>query len=148
MFNKYFLAHGPHATRENGMCAMEWTAYLAGEAHSDSPKCVSGVLRNWFVGLNDAMLDHDRQRLRPYLARTIGTMDDGHDQERIKLLETYSKNYHPEFDSASRRRTGLKIHPELWELLDALLPTEPLQLPVAEDAEAFFAEPIPEFVTS
>ena len=37
MSSEYWLAHGPHATPEDGRCAMEWVSYLAGEPHSDQP---------------------------------------------------------------------------------------------------------------
>lgn len=52
---------------------MEWVAYLAGEEHSDQPVCVSPMLRKFCISLNDVLPDEPRQRLRPYLARTIGT---------------------------------------------------------------------------
>jgi hypothetical protein len=61
---------------------MEWVSYLAGEPHSDQPVCVSPVLRAMCIALNDG-LDHEpRQRIRPYLTRTIGTADDGLDTTR------------------------------------------------------------------
>jgi hypothetical protein len=61
---------------------MEWVSYLAGEPHSDQPVCVSPVLRAMCIALNDG-LDHEpRQRLRPYLTRTIGTANDGLDASR------------------------------------------------------------------
>ena len=56
---KYFLARGAHATPEEGRCAMEFVAYLAGEPHSDQPKCVSPVLRRYCIALNDRLPDDD-----------------------------------------------------------------------------------------
>jgi hypothetical protein len=82
MRSEYWLAHGPHATPEDGRCAMEWVSYLAGEPHSDQPACVSPALRAFCVALNDGLEKNTRQRLRPYLARTIGTTHDGLDEER------------------------------------------------------------------
>jgi hypothetical protein len=61
---------------------MEWVTYLAGEPHSDHPACVSPVLRAFCVAFNDWLPKTARQRLRPYLTRTIGTVDDGLDQAR------------------------------------------------------------------
>jgi hypothetical protein len=61
---------------------MEWVAYLAGEPHSDQPVCVSPMLKSFCVSLNDALPDVQRQRMRPYLARTIGTVADGLDEDR------------------------------------------------------------------
>jgi hypothetical protein len=64
------------------MCAMEWVAYLANEPHTDQPVCVSPVLKSFCIAFNDALPDDQRQRLRPYLARCIGTAGDGLDERR------------------------------------------------------------------
>src|SRR5690349_5040779 len=78
----YNLSKGSHKTAEAGRCAMEWVAYIAGEPHTDQPVCVSPVLRSFGISLNDNWDDEQRQKLRPYLARCIGTAGDGRDQER------------------------------------------------------------------
>ena len=70
------LTHGPHESREAGLCAMEAVAWLAGERHSDSPECVCPVIAAAMRALNDGMDDADRQRLVPYLKRVIGTRGD------------------------------------------------------------------------
>jgi hypothetical protein len=82
MGTDYTLAFGTHATPADGRCAMEWVSYLAGEPHGDDPACVSTVLRAFCTTLNDTLEDAPRQRLRPYLARTIGTAGDGLDEAR------------------------------------------------------------------
>lgn len=82
MTTEYTLAYGPHRAPEDGRCAMEWVSYLAGEPHGDQPECVSPVLRAFCTMLNDALEDVPRQRMRPYLARTIGTAEDGLDEAR------------------------------------------------------------------
>lgn len=76
------LERGAHEIIRDGRCAMEWVTYLAGEPHSDAPACVSEVLRRFICALNDALEDAPRQRLRPYLVRTIGTSEDGLDETR------------------------------------------------------------------
>jgi hypothetical protein len=85
MTSDYTLAYGTHANPDDGRCAMEWVSHLAGEPHSDQPRCVSSVLRAICIALNDGLEDAPRQRLRPYLARTIGTSDDGLDSARSWL---------------------------------------------------------------
>jgi hypothetical protein len=82
MSSDYTLSYGTHARPEDGRCAMEWVSHLAGEPHSDEPACVSPVLRAMCIALNDGLEHEPRQRLRPYLARTIGTADDGLDTDR------------------------------------------------------------------
>ncbi|HTU96313.1 MAG TPA: hypothetical protein VMF14_10775 [Solirubrobacteraceae bacterium] len=82
MSSDYILAYGTHASPQDGRCAMEWVSYLAGEPHSDQPICVSPVLRAMCIALNDGLEQDPRQRLRPYLTRTIGTANDGLDTDR------------------------------------------------------------------
>ena len=98
MSTDYTLAYGTHATPEDGRCAMEWVSYLAGEPHSDDPACISPVLRAFCMTLNDSLEDAPRQRLRPYLARTIGTSGDGFDEVRSWmamdwLIRTYASTW-------------------------------------------------------
>jgi hypothetical protein len=95
MIIDYTLAYGTHAMPEDGRCAMEWVSHLAGEPHGDEPACVSPVLRAFCVALNDGLDDAPRQRMRPYLARTIGTAGDGLDARRAWmamdwLIRTYT----------------------------------------------------------
>ena len=98
MSTDYTLAYGTHATAQDGRCAMEWVSFLAGEPHSDDPACVSPVLRAYCTTLNDTLEDGPRQRLRPYLSRTIGTVEDGLDEERSWmamdwLIRTYAPTW-------------------------------------------------------
>jgi hypothetical protein len=106
----YTLSYGTHADPEEGRCAMEWVAHLAGEPHSDEPDCVSPVLRAMCVSLNDGLADRPRQRLRPLLTRTIGTADDGVDEARAWLaMDWLVRTYTPAWlalagvDRAARR---------------------------------------------
>ncbi len=99
----YTLAYGTHATPEQGRCAMEWVSYLAGEPHSDQPRCVSPVLRAFCTTLNDSLEDGPRQRLRPYLARSIGTAEDGLDEARSWMaLDWLVRTYAPTWLTAAR----------------------------------------------
>jgi hypothetical protein len=82
MNSNYRLSQGSHPTAAEGRCAMEWVAYIANEPHSDQPVCVSPVLRAFGISWNDSLDDETRQKLRPYLARMIGTAGDGRDEER------------------------------------------------------------------
>ena len=85
MNDRYQLTVGPHRRPGGGRCAMEWVAHLAGEPHTDAPATVSRVLAAFTRTRNDALDDSARQRLRPYLARTIGTAGDGLDETRAWL---------------------------------------------------------------
>lgn len=73
-------------TREAGrMCAMSLVACLAGEEHSDAPFVASPLIRAFVIPLNDNMPYLQRQRLKPFTLRIIGTRD-GHDHERAEYM--------------------------------------------------------------
>jgi hypothetical protein len=98
----YTLSYGTHGTPEDGRCAMEWVSHLAGEPHSAEPVCVSPVLRAFCTSLNDGLEDISRQRLRIYLPRTIGTSDDGLDDQRAWMaMDWLIRVYAPTWLSAA-----------------------------------------------
>ena len=76
------LLKGSHYD-DNGKCALEAVAWLVGEKHSDHPACVSPVLGAFCRSWNDSLDDVNRQKLKPYLVRLIGTAGDAaRDQRR------------------------------------------------------------------
>jgi hypothetical protein len=122
--NTYYLGKGQHSEGD-GRCAMEWVAYLAGEPHSDSPVCVSPVLRSFGISLNDNWDDEQRQKLRPYLARCIGTAGDGRDEERGWLaMDWLIRVYTPRF---------MDLRPELSGHAEKLRSLSPVLAPLALD---------------
>src|SRR5688572_6105189 len=66
------LEKGAHK-RGSGMCAMEAAAYLGGEAHSDTPACVSPVIATFMRRWNDRLPDTERQRLKPLIPLVLYT---------------------------------------------------------------------------
>jgi hypothetical protein len=114
---------------------MEWVSHLAGEPHSDQPKCVSPALRAICIALNDGLEHNPRQRLRPYLARTIGTADDGLDEARSWMaMDWLIRHYTPAWlkaagltESAVELR-GLRPVLEDSALIGALRPLERARL--------------------
>ncbi len=70
------LLHGSHHDRNEGVCAMEAVAWLAGERHTDHPACTSPVLASYVRSLNDTLDDAGRQRLKPFLPRLLNTAGD------------------------------------------------------------------------
>jgi hypothetical protein len=80
--HEYVLSPGHHSTPDRGRCAMEWVAHLAGEGHTDQPRAASAVVAAYARHYNDVLGDEPRQRLRPYLARMIGTSGDALDERR------------------------------------------------------------------
>ena len=68
------LDHGRHRSFDDGMCAMEAAAWLAGEEWSDHPNCVSPVIGQFLRSWNDTLGDEARNTLiKPLIPLTIGT---------------------------------------------------------------------------
>jgi hypothetical protein len=68
------LGMGSHVSREDGMCAMEAVAWLAGEPHSDHPICACPVIAHFVRRVNDRLLDGPRNRiLKPLLHTLVGS---------------------------------------------------------------------------
>ncbi len=69
------IRRGSHPTRDDGLCAMEMVAWLAGEQHSDDPKCACPVISSFVRSLNDCLPsdDHRARYLRPLIPRLINT---------------------------------------------------------------------------
>lgn len=79
------LQKGSHNSSEEGMCVMEAVAYIAGEPHSDHPICACPVLTSFMIRINDSMTQDERQQLRPYVERLVGTRD-GNSAKRLEIL--------------------------------------------------------------
>ncbi len=138
----YTLAYGTHATPDEGRCAMEWVSYLAGEPHSDEPACVSPVLRAFCMTLNDTLDHGPRQRLRPYLARTIGTAGDGLDDARSWMaMDWLIRTYAPAWLDASALSESARRLEALRPITDsvALLPALEALVVARRDARGAWA---------
>jgi hypothetical protein len=84
------LAEGSHGSTFNGeACSMEWVALLAGEGMTDAPDCASPVLARYTIRLNDRWDRTQRQALKPYLPRMVGTGGDGKDGDRERIASEW-----------------------------------------------------------
>ena len=114
------LGSGSHSTREEGVCAMEAVAWLAGEPHSDEPECTSPVIAAFLRSWNDALpTDEDRQRLLlPLLPLVIGTRaDDATDLRRSYIALDWLVRAHT---VAWLRLAGLDNYAETLSGLDEI----------------------------
>jgi hypothetical protein len=66
-------------------CVMSLVAHLAGEGHTDRPRCASPLIRGFAIPVNDGMPREARQRLKPFAPRLVGT-NDGLDRARVEVL--------------------------------------------------------------
>jgi hypothetical protein len=115
------LGRGSHDPPLNGLvnaCVMEAVAYVAGEPFSDHPECASPVITSFLVYWNDAMDDVDRQMLKPYIVRLVGTRTGKrHEEQRAWMLTDWLVR---ECAPAWLRLAGLAGQAELLESLAPL----------------------------
>jgi hypothetical protein len=107
---KIELKTGSHAKREDGVCAMELVAWMAGEKHSDAPECACPVITKYVIRLNDRLTTEERQLLKPYLPRIIGTRDTSENQ--IKRAKTLAHAALTVFAPMALEVRGYKDHAE------------------------------------
>lgn len=87
IFNPIKLSRGSHETAEEGVCFMEAIAFIAGEPHSDHPKCASPVLTSFGIMLNDTLpADLRNKYLLPMVGQVAGTVDPESEGKRREFL--------------------------------------------------------------
>jgi hypothetical protein len=71
------LRSGSHGSVEEGMCAMEAVAFVAGEAHTDTPACACPVIAAFMRSWNDGLPDDARRDLylKRFIPRLVGSRD-------------------------------------------------------------------------
>jgi|RhiMethySRZTD1v2_1073278.scaffolds.fasta_scaffold138799_3 hypothetical protein len=67
------LESGSHRSPRDGVCLLELTSILAEEEFSDRPRCVCEVIAAFLRAWNDRSSHAERQSLRPYARRLIGS---------------------------------------------------------------------------
>ena len=110
---------------DSQFCVMEAVAYVAGEEWSDAPQCASRVIGAFMRRWNDSMNDEDRQLLKPYIPRLVGTAASPEVERRRAYMAA---------DWASRtalpmlfRRNGWIEEAERLEQLQAIVSSETAQ---------------------
>ena len=117
----YILAKGRHENRDDGMSFTEMVAYIAGEPHSDHPRCVCPVITEFCNRWNDNIAD-DTERTKwmaPFLKSVPGTrLHTVLELQRRELL----------FDWAFREQlpAALELVPELKSYARAFRDLPPL----------------------
>lgn len=119
------LSVGPHSDPAEGTCFLEAVALIAGEPHSDRPRCVSPMLGKLGRRLNDHLPDDLRQRLIPLIPRMVGTADDGLDEAREQLaLDWLFRTYVPtwlDLIGLGEHSTTLRNTPQLDDAVPIML---------------------------
>jgi hypothetical protein len=85
VLDRFELVIGIGEPDEGTACVMSLVAHLAGEGHTDRPRCASPLVRHFAIPVNDHMPGEARQRLKPFVPRLMGT-NDGLDRARAEVL--------------------------------------------------------------
>jgi hypothetical protein len=67
------LEPGAHRSPRDGVCLMELASIVANESFSDRPRCVCVVIAAFLRDWNDRSGHAQRQQLRPYALRVVGS---------------------------------------------------------------------------
>jgi hypothetical protein len=108
----FTLTPGAHESPDEGLCAMEAAAWLAGHPHSDRPRCTSEVIAAYIRHLNDHMPDEERARLIIYLPQIIGIPEDDWDHLRNELFAWHAVHL---FAPAALQHLGFEDHARTLE---------------------------------
>ena len=136
------LYAGGHDPGEQ-MCVMEAVAFVAGEPWSDHPECASKVIGAFMRRWNDTLPDEQRQMLKPYIPRLVGTA--ASDEVELRRSWMACDWLVRTFTPAWLKRAGLAGSAAALEQLPELTTTELLEqaLPIIraarEDAAAAWA---------
>jgi hypothetical protein len=125
------LDHGAHAAPNNGLvdaCVMEAVAYITGEPWSDHPECASPVIGAFLRSWNDSLDTVQRQMLKPYIVKVVGTNTGTEDDETRAWMVTdwLARECAPAF----MRLAGLTGQAELVERLAPIVSSQ-----AAKDAQ-------------
>jgi hypothetical protein len=77
-----------HQPGSDAMCVMEAVAMLAGENWTDHPQCASPVLGAFLRNWNDSLPDDERQQLKQYIPRLVGSKGTDAQEEQRAWLAT------------------------------------------------------------
>jgi hypothetical protein len=114
------LKSGAHATPEDGMCIMEAISYINREKFSDHPTCTCAFIASFLRSWNDRLNDEDRQKLKPYIYRVIGTANDGGYDRRFWLtIDWLIREYTPAWLDLAKLTDQAAALRALSEITDA-----------------------------
>jgi len=85
------LGIGSHTSFNRGACALEAAAWLAGEPHTDSPKCVDPFLTTIVRCWNDTVSGSFRDAIiKPLVPELIGTASDDPEARQRRIRSAFS----------------------------------------------------------
>lgn len=104
------LSGGKHESIEQGTCFMELVAFMAGEPHSDHPKCACPLLTDFGIRINDHASDEDRQKyLLPLVPMMLDTRDDDCEAFRGRYIIYALENVMDEWNFETWQKRNIKF---------------------------------------
>jgi len=85
LYDSIELVTGVGNRGDNELCLMSLVALLAGENHTDRPQAACPIIATFSIKINDGVDCDERQTLKPFAPRIIGTRD-GLARHRVWLL--------------------------------------------------------------
>lgn len=83
---RFDLRRGNSKDPRNGACLLDAVSWLEYGTLGDHPACVCPVIAAFGRGINDAMSDIGRQRLKAFIPRLVGTVDPASEVARAEYL--------------------------------------------------------------
>ena len=105
------LDPGAHRSPRDGVCLMELASLMAEEKFSDRPRCVCAVIAAFLRDWNDRSGHAQRQHLRPYAKRVIGSRSHRsvtHRRRDVCLIWS-GANLSGNWASRAIRRTAMRL---------------------------------------
>ena len=106
---KFELRRGNSDDPRNGACLLDAVSWLEYGQLGDRPACVCPVHAAFARGINDAMSNKGRQRLRVFIPRLVGTVDKASEKARGEFLAWQAIRV---FAPIALRATGLRTEAE------------------------------------
>jgi len=106
----FYLSYGAHTEDSDELCLMEAVARVAGEKHTDTPKCACPVITYWGILTNDSCDNDIRQRLLGDLPwRIVGTRNRKYETERRQKIDGWLDSHEYKYASKNSCRYLWKI---------------------------------------
>lgn len=83
---QFDLRKGSSFNPRDGACLLDAVSWLVYGTLGDHPACVCPVLAAFGRGVNDAMSNAGRQRLKNFILRLVDTVDPASEQARVEYL--------------------------------------------------------------
>jgi hypothetical protein len=87
---RFDLRQGNSDKPQNGACLLDAVSWFEYGTLGDHPPCVCDVIACYGRSINDRLPDAERQRLKAYIPRLVGTVDKGARRLRAKALARHT----------------------------------------------------------